>query len=105
MTIGNKELKDLRDFFDLSKQVVIEKPKAVHMSYDFAGFTQALLASDNLPFNETEIPEVIAFLKEYGDYDLRQGLCHSFQLYNQDGVIIFDSSASESSNNEQNEVA
>jgi hypothetical protein len=68
------------------------------MSYDSTGFEEAKKESDPTPFKQEELPEVIAFLVSWAEHDYKLGLCSSYQIYNESGAILIDSSVESNPN-------
>jgi hypothetical protein len=75
----------------------MEKRMNIYMSYNQEGFTEAKRVSDQQEFSLDELPEMISYLVSCGGYDFLKGHCESYQIYNQDGVIILDSNNAQSS--------
>lgn len=73
----------------------------IFMSYDNTGFQTAVKDSDPKPFPKEEYYEVFEYLLQCGSHDWSSGNCESFQIYNEQGEIIFNSSNRE----ENGEVA
>jgi hypothetical protein len=70
------------------------------MSYDYAGFETA--KNDSVSTNpelttKEEFFEAFEYTIKWGSHDWSLGHCESFQIYNQDGEIIFNSENKDSS--------
>lgn len=55
------------------------------MSYDYSGLEEAKKLSEPCP------AEFIDFLLSWGTFDLERGHCASFQIYNENGEIVYNS--------------
>ncbi len=61
------------------------------ISYDHAGFKEAVANTDDKPFPLSQYDDVLGQLLLWGNHDLNLGLCDSFQIYNESGLVVFNS--------------
>jgi hypothetical protein len=63
----------------------------LYLVYDFQTLDEVIASQRPEDDNWDYIEELFYFLLDWGFLDLKVGICKSFTIYNQDGVIVFES--------------
>lgn len=62
----------------------------LYLSYNNEGFAVALQNGTDESFNKKHsLAEQLEQIIAHAEYDMAFGYCHSYEIYNQDGEIIF----------------